>query len=50
MTLGPYASVLSYILTKAKSKTNSEAQFTYRGMRIPRCAMANLWINFYKIF
>ena len=35
MTLGPYASVLSYILTKAKSKKNSEVHLAYRGMRIP---------------
>ena len=41
MTLGPYASVLSYILTKAKSKTNSEVQFTYRGLRIPRQVFAD---------
>ena len=34
MTLGPYAFALSYILTKAKSK--SKVQFFYRGMRIPR--------------
>ena len=33
MTLGPYALVLSYILTKAKS--NSKDLFVYRGMRLP---------------
>ena len=32
MSLGPYALALSYILIKAKSK--SEVQFVYRGMRI----------------
>ena len=34
MTLGPYALALSYILTKARSKSN--AQFVYRGMRIQK--------------
>ena len=34
MSLGPYALVLSYILAKAES--NSQVQFVYRGLKIPK--------------
>ena len=36
MSLGPYALALSYILTNAKSNSNSKVQFVYRGLRIPK--------------
>ena len=36
MTLGPYALVLSYILSSAEYKDNTESIFVYRGMRIPK--------------
>jgi hypothetical protein len=36
MTLGPYALVLSYILSRADYSKNKEKIFVYRGMRIPK--------------
>jgi hypothetical protein len=36
MTLGPYALVLSYILSSADYRKISEKIFVYRGMRIPK--------------
>jgi len=36
MTLGPYALVLSYILSKTDYTKESEKIFVYRGMRITR--------------
>ena len=36
MTLGPYALVLSYILSSADYSNRSEKIFVYRGMRMPK--------------
>ena len=36
MTLGPYALVLSYILSSADYSTKNEKIFVYRGMRMPK--------------
>ena len=36
MTLGPYALVLSYILSRADYSKKKEKIFVYRGMRIPK--------------
>ena len=36
MTLGPYALVLSYILSSVDYKDKSEKIFVYRGIRMPK--------------